>query len=48
VQGSLELSNVDIGDEFIKLILSSTGYSANARVIRTADELMQQLLVLGR
>ncbi len=48
VQGSLELSNVDIGEEFIKLILSSTGYSANARVIRTTDELMQQLLVLGR
>lgn len=48
VQGSLELSNVDIGDEFIKLILTSTGYSANARVIRTTDELMQSLLVLGR
>jgi len=48
VAGALELSNVDIGEEFIKLILSSTGYSASSRVIRTADELMQQLLVLGR
>ncbi|MFY7895440.1 MAG: flagellar hook-basal body complex protein, partial [Phycisphaerales bacterium] len=46
--GALELSNVDIGEEFIKMILTSTGYSANSRVIRTADELMQQLLVLGR
>jgi len=45
---SLELSNVDIGEEFIKMILSSTGYSASSRVIRTADELMQQLMVLGR
>lgn len=46
--GSLELSNVDLGEEFIKMIQSQTGYSANSRVIRTADELMQQLLVLGR
>ena len=48
VSGALELSNVDIGEEFIKMILTSTGYSASSRVIRTADELMQQLLVLGR
>jgi len=48
IGGALELSNVDLGEEFIKLILSSTGYSASSRVIRTADELMQQLLVLGR
>jgi flagellar hook protein FlgE len=46
--GALELSNVDLGEEFIRLVLSSTGYSANSRVIRTTDELMQQLLVLGR
>lgn len=48
VGGALELSNVDLGEEFIKLILSSTGYSASSRVIRTADELMQQLMVIGR
>lgn len=48
VGGSLELSNVDIGEEFIKMILSSTGFSASSRVIRTADELLQQLMVLGR
>ena len=46
--GALELSNVDLGQEFIDLILTSTGYSASSRVIRTTDELMQQLLVLGR
>jgi len=48
VSGALELSNVDLGQEFIDLILASTGYSASSRVIRTTDELMQQLLVLGR
>ena len=46
--GALELSNVDLGQEFIKMIMTSTGYSASSRVIRTTDELMQQLLVLGR
>ena len=46
--GSLELSNVDLGEEFIKMIVSSTGYSASSRVIRTADELLQQLMVIGR
>ena len=30
------------------VILASTGYSASSRVIQTTDELMQQLLVLGR
>jgi flagellar hook protein FlgE len=48
VGGALEGSNVDLSEEFIKMILTSTGYSANSRVIRTADELMQQLLVIGR
>jgi flagellar hook protein FlgE len=48
ISGALELSNVDLGEEFIKMILSSTGYSASSRVIKTTEELMQQLLVLGR
>lgn len=48
VSGSLELSNVDLSNEFIKMVQASTGFSANSRVIRTVDELMQQLLVLGR
>lgn len=48
VSGSLELSNVDLSSEFIKMVQASTGFSANSRVIRTVDELMQQLLVLGR
>ena len=41
------LGDVYKRQEFIKMILSSTGYSASSRVIRTADELMQQLMVLG-
>ena len=48
VGGALELSNVDLGQEFIEMITTSTGYSASSRVISTADQLIQQLLVLGR
>jgi flagellar hook protein FlgE len=48
VGGALEQSNVDLGAEFIQLILAQTGYSANTRIVRTTDDLMQQLLSLGR
>ena len=34
VSGGLELSNVDLGQEFINMILTSTGYSASSRIIR--------------
>jgi flagellar hook protein FlgE len=46
--GSLELSNVDLSQEFIDMILAQTGYSAASRVITTTDELMEQLLLIGR
>lgn len=48
IGGALEQSNVDLGQEFIDLVLTSTGYSASARVISTTDQLLQQLLALGR
>jgi flagellar hook protein FlgE len=48
IGGALELSNVDLSQEFINMILASTGYSAASRVITTTDELIDQLLVLGR
>ncbi len=48
IGGALELSNVDLSQEFIDMILASTGYSASSRVISTTDELMDQLLLLGR
>lgn len=47
VQGSaLELSNVDIAEEFIKLIIFQRGYQANSRVITTADQLTLEALQL--
>jgi flagellar hook protein FlgE len=48
IGGALEQSNVDLAEEFIKLIQASTGYSAASRIITTTDQLFQQLLVLGR
>jgi flagellar hook protein FlgE len=46
--GALELSNVDLAREFIGLINASTGFSASSRVITTADELLQELLLIVR
>lgn len=48
VGGALEFSNVDLGREFINMILASTGYTASSRVIRTSDEMLQTLSVLFR
>jgi len=48
VAGALEQSNVDLAEEFVKLITASTGFSASSRVISTSDQLIQQLLATGR
>ena len=41
---SLEGSNTDIADEFTKLIVTQQAYSANTKVITTANEMVQDLL----
>lgn len=46
--GALEESNVEIAREFITLISAATGISSSSRVVRTADELLQELLLLAR
>lgn len=46
--GALEQSNVEIAREFITLISASTGISASSRVVRAADDLLQELLLLAR
>jgi flagellar hook protein FlgE len=45
VEGSsLEASNVDIATQFSDLIVAQQAYSANARVMTTADQMIQSLL----
>jgi flagellar hook protein FlgE len=46
--GALEMSNVDLSNEFINLIIASTGFSAASRVISTSDQLMTELLNTSR
>jgi len=48
VSGALEQSNVEIAREFVTLISAQTGITASSRVVRTADDLLQQLLTLTR
>lgn len=48
LSGSLELSNVDLGEEFIDMISAQRGFQANSRVITTTDELLQELVNLRR
>jgi flagellar hook protein FlgE len=48
IGGSLEGSNVDIADEFTKLIVTQQAYSANTRVISTANQMVQDLLNMLR
>jgi flagellar hook protein FlgE len=48
IGGSLESSNVDIANEFTKLIIFQRSYSANARVVTTTDEISQETINLKR
>ncbi|MGY1840525.1 MULTISPECIES: flagellar hook protein FlgE [unclassified Modestobacter] len=46
--GSLEMSNVDLAEEFTGLIVAQRGFQANSRVISTSDEILQDLVQLKR
>jgi len=47
-QGNLEMSNVDLANEFTEMIVTSRAYQANARIITTSDEMLQELVNLKR
>jgi flagellar hook protein FlgE len=46
--GTLEMSNVDLAEEFTRLIIAQRGFQGNARVITTADEVLQEVVNLRR
>ena len=46
--GALELSNVDMADEFSRMITVQRAFQANARVISTSDEILKEMMALKR
>ncbi|MGV2620060.1 UNVERIFIED_CONTAM: flagellar basal body rod protein FlgG [Halobacillus marinus] len=48
VSGSLEMSNVDLADEFTEMITAQRGFQANTKIITTSDEILQELVNLKR
>jgi flagellar hook protein FlgE len=44
--GSVEMSNVDLSQEFTNLIIAQRGFQANSKIITTSDEILQTLLQL--
>jgi len=46
--GNLEMSNVDISEEFTRLILSQRGFQANARIVTVSDSILEELVNLKR
>jgi flagellar hook protein FlgE len=48
VAGALEMSNVDLSEEFTEMIVAQRGFQANTRIITTADEILQELVNLKR
>jgi flagellar hook protein FlgE len=44
--GAVEMSNVDLAQEFTNMITAQRGFQANSRIISTADEMLQELVNL--
>ncbi len=47
-QSFLEMSNVDLANEFTEMIITSRAYQANSRSITTSDEMLMELINLKR
>jgi flagellar hook protein FlgE len=48
VSGALEMSNVDLAQEFTNLIIAQRGFQANSKIVSVSDELLQDLVNLKR
>lgn len=46
--GALEMSNVDLSNEFTEMITTQRGFQANSRIITTSDTLLEELINLKR
>jgi flagellar hook protein FlgE len=45
---AIEMSNVDLAQEFVKMITTQRAFQANSRVITTSDEILSELLNIKR
>jgi flagellar hook protein FlgE len=45
---TIEMSNVDLAQEFVKMITTQRAFQANSRVITTSDEILSELINLKR
>jgi flagellar hook protein FlgE len=48
LQGMLEMSNVDLAEQFTDMIVTSRAFQANSKTISTGDEILQEILNLKR
>ena len=48
IAGALEMSNVDLAEEFTNMIVTQRGFQANSKTITTSDQMLQELLTLKR
>lgn len=48
MSNSLEMSNVDLSNEFTEMIITQRGFQANSRIITSTDEMLQELVNLKR
>lgn len=46
--GTLEMSNVDLAQQFTEMIITQRGFQANSRVITASDEILQELANMKR
>jgi flagellar hook protein FlgE len=46
--GTLEMSNVDLAEEFTEMIVAQRGFQANSRIITTSDSILEELVNLKR
>lgn len=46
--GQLEMSNVDLTEEFSEMIVAQRGFQSNSRIITTSDEILQEVVNLKR
>ncbi len=48
ISGALEMSNVDLAEQFTDMIVTQRGFQANSKTIQTSDQMLQELMTLKR